>query len=75
VWLSDLASDIVPDRAFARWSSSFPILVFADGLLLGLALVEPRIRLRAVEATSAAETVAPTETRTTAEPREPAEVR
>ena len=77
VWLSGLASDIVPDRAFARWSSSFPILVFADGMLLAFALIEPRIRLRAVDATPAApvsETVAPTETLTATEPREPAEV-
>ena len=74
VALSDLASDLVPGGAFARWSSSFPILVFVDGLLLGLALIEPRVRVRAVEAAPLTETVAPTETLTATEPREPAEV-
>lgn len=43
VWLSDLAHDVLPKGALTRWSLSFPILVFVDGLLLAFALVEPRI--------------------------------
>jgi hypothetical protein len=43
VWLSDLAHDVLPKGALTRWSLTFPILVFVDGLLLSFALVEPRI--------------------------------
>jgi hypothetical protein len=53
VWLNDLAHDILPDSALTRWSPSFPILAFTDGLLLAFALIEPLVQrtpeVRAVE--------------------------
>ncbi len=49
VWLSDLAHDIVPDSALTRWSPSFPILAFTDGLLLAFALMEPLVQQTRVE--------------------------
>jgi hypothetical protein len=47
VFLTDLVRDILPDSALARWSPSFPILAFTDGLLLAFALVEPVVEERA----------------------------
>jgi hypothetical protein len=44
VFLTDLVRDILPDSALQRWSPSFPILAFTDGLLLALALVEPLVQ-------------------------------
>ena len=44
VWLNDLAHDILPDSALTRWSPSFPILAFTDGLLLAFALIEPLVQ-------------------------------
>jgi hypothetical protein len=43
IWLHDLASDILPDGAATRWSASFPILAFMEGVLLAFALIEPRV--------------------------------
>jgi hypothetical protein len=58
IWLSDLAHDILPQGALTRWSLSFPILAFVDGLLLAFALIEPRVgdRVEANAATVAEET-------------------
>jgi hypothetical protein len=54
--------DVLPKGALTRWSLSFPILAFMDGLLLAFALVEPRVgemaHVRAAEETET-ETVAP----------------
>jgi hypothetical protein len=47
VWLSDLVHDIVPEGALTRWSPSFPILAFTEGLLFAFALVEPLVEERA----------------------------
>jgi hypothetical protein len=44
VWLSDLTHDILPDSALTRWSPSFPILAFTDGLLFAFALIEPLVQ-------------------------------
>ena len=44
VFLTDLVHDILPDSALERWSASFPILAFVDGLLLAFALVEPLVQ-------------------------------
>jgi hypothetical protein len=44
VWLSDLTHDVLPDSALTRWSPSFPILAFADGLLFAFALLEPLVQ-------------------------------
>lgn len=57
VWLSDLVHDAVPDGALTRWSPSFPVLAFAEGLLVAFALVEPLVGERAHVRT--AEVVAP----------------
>ena len=47
VWLDDLAHDALPDNLLTRWSPSFPILAFTDGLLFAFALVEPLVGQRA----------------------------
>lgn len=44
VWLSDLTHDILPDSALTRWSPSFPILAFTDGMLFAFALIEPLVQ-------------------------------
>jgi hypothetical protein len=44
VWLSDITHDILPDTVLTRWSPSFPILAFMDGVLLAFALVEPLVQ-------------------------------
>jgi hypothetical protein len=44
VFLTDLVHDILPDSALERWSPSFPILAFTNGLLLAFALVEPLVQ-------------------------------
>jgi hypothetical protein len=44
VWLTDLTHDILPDSVLTRWSPSFPILAFTDGLLFAFALVEPLVQ-------------------------------
>ena len=44
MWLSDLTHDVLPDSALTRWSPSFPILAFTDGLLFAFALVEPLVQ-------------------------------
>jgi hypothetical protein len=44
VWLTDVTHDILPDSVLTRWSPSFPILAFTDGLLLAFALVEPLVQ-------------------------------
>jgi hypothetical protein len=78
VWLSDLAADILPDGAFVRWTSSFPILAFTDGLVLAFALVEPAVRERmlTVEPAVVDETGSPTRTLPVSEePPEPVEAR
>jgi hypothetical protein len=51
IWLSDLVHDILPDSVLRRWSPSFPILAFTDGLLFAFALVEPLVQehVRAVD--------------------------
>jgi hypothetical protein len=53
VWMTDLAHDVLPDSALVRWSASFPILAFMDGMLLSFALVEPLVqeKLHAVRVT------------------------
>lgn len=43
-FLTDLVRQILPDSALQRWSPSFPILAFADGLVLAFALVEPLVQ-------------------------------
>ncbi len=43
VWMADLVHDVLPTSVLARWSPSFPILAFTDGLLLAFALVEPLV--------------------------------
>lgn len=45
--LTDLVRNVLPDSALRRWSVSFPILAFMNGLLLAFAVVEPRVRVRA----------------------------
>jgi hypothetical protein len=64
VWLSNLTHDLLPDSALTRWSPSFPILAFTDGLLLAFALAEPLVQqepavavVTPVAAESEAETV------------------
>jgi hypothetical protein len=47
VWLGDLTNDALPGSVLTRWSPSFPILAFMDGLLFALALVEPLVGERA----------------------------
>ena len=47
VWLGDLAHDALPGSVLTRWSPSFPILAFMDGLLFAFALVGPRVGQRA----------------------------
>lgn len=44
VFLTDLVRDILPDSALRRWSPSFPIFAFANGVLLAFALVEPLVQ-------------------------------
>ena len=44
VWIADLVHDVLPDSVLTRWSPSFPILAFTDGLLLAFALVEPLVQ-------------------------------
>jgi hypothetical protein len=44
VWLSDVTHDILPDSSLTRWSPSFPILAFIDGLLFAFALIEPLVQ-------------------------------
>ena len=44
VWLTDVTHDILPDTVLTRWSPSFPILAFTDGLLFAFALVEPLVQ-------------------------------
>jgi hypothetical protein len=46
VWLDNLAHDILPDNLLTRWSPSFPILAFTDGILFAFALVEPLVQER-----------------------------
>jgi hypothetical protein len=74
VWLSDLAGDVAPDSALARWSPSFPILAFTDGLLLGFALVGTRVREPAAEPVVPVDHTAPEPSLALADEREPAEV-
>ena len=69
VWLSDLAHDVLPKSALTRWSLSFPILAFVDGLLLAFALIEPR-----VGEPEQGETFVPTRPVAVAEPAEPVDV-
>jgi hypothetical protein len=44
VWLSDITHDILPETVLTRWSPSFPILAFMDGVLFAFALVEPLVQ-------------------------------
>jgi hypothetical protein len=44
VWMVDLVHDVLPDSVLVRWSPSFPILAFTNGLLLAFALVEPLVQ-------------------------------
>jgi hypothetical protein len=44
VWLSDITHDVLPDTVLTRWSPSFPILAFVDGMLFAFALVEPLVQ-------------------------------
>ena len=78
VWLSDLAHDVVPKEALTRWSLSFPILAFVDGMLLAFALVEPRVGERAevaeAENVEEVETFVPTRPVAVADPPEPVDV-
>ena len=75
VWLSDLAHDVLPKGALTRWSWSFPILAFVDGLLLAFALIEPRVGERAqVREAEDAETFVPTRPVAVADPPEPVDV-
>jgi hypothetical protein len=55
VWLDNLAHDVLPDNLLTRWSPSFPILAFTDGILLAFALVEPLVQERARPALVAAD--------------------
>ncbi|MDX6619236.1 MAG: hypothetical protein QOK36_1622 [Gaiellales bacterium] len=60
VWLSDIAHDLLPESALTRWSPSFPILAFTDGLLFAFALVEPLVeRVHHVAAIPTAQTDEP----------------
>jgi hypothetical protein len=63
VWLSDVTHDVLPDTALTRWSPSFPILAFTDGLLFAFALLEPLVQqapaLRAVASPVEPEAVQP----------------
>jgi hypothetical protein len=63
VWLNDLTHDILPDSALTRWSPSFPILAFTDGLLFAFALLEPVVQqapqVRIISPVAAATPVAP----------------
>jgi hypothetical protein len=46
VWLADRGRDVLPDRWIPRWDMSLPAFAFGSGLLLALALIEPRIGVR-----------------------------
>jgi hypothetical protein len=74
VWLSDLVHDVLPDSVLKRWSPSFPILAFTDGLLFAFALVEPLVQdqVHKVEVVEEAEPPRPV---AVADPPEPVEVR
>ena len=78
VWLSDLAHDIVPEGALTRWSLSFPILAFVDGLLLAFALIEPRVgdrpQVETAEKAEEVESFVPTRPVAVADPPEPVDV-
>lgn len=78
VWLSDVVHDILPDSVLTRWSPSFSILAFADGLLLAFALVEPLVQGERVTTVAASVEDAPPRTREVVfeeDPAEPTEVR
>jgi hypothetical protein len=46
VWLADRGRDVLPDRWIPRWDMSLSAFAFGSGLLLALALIEPRIGVR-----------------------------
>jgi hypothetical protein len=77
VWLHDLAADILPDGAAARWSPSFPVLAFMDGVVLAFALVEPRVQetLPAIETEPASDDGITRRELAVEEQRRPVEVR
>jgi hypothetical protein len=74
VWLSDLVHDVLPDSVLKRWSPSFPILAFTDGLLLAFALVEPLVQDQ-VHKVEVVEETEPPRPVAVADPPEPVEVR
>jgi hypothetical protein len=74
VWLSDLTHDILPDSALTRWSPSFPILAFMNGVLLAFALVEPLVQEH-LRTPAVAAPVTPARPVAVADPPEPVEAR
>ena len=66
VWLSDITHDLLPESALTRWSPSFPILAFTDGLLFAFALVEPLVER--VQHVAAVEPVEPASDATVVRP-------
>jgi hypothetical protein len=76
VWLSDLVHDVLPDSVLTRWSPSFPILAFTDGLLFAFALVEPLVQDHVQEVEVVEEPAPPPQPPVAVpEPREPVELR
>jgi hypothetical protein len=71
VWLADRGRDIIPDAWIGRWEVSLPAFAFGAGLLLALALIEPRIGIRESEP-ALDSTTAPVEEYTPYSPPEPA---
>jgi hypothetical protein len=75
VWLSDIVHDVLPDSVLTRWSASFPILAFADGLLFAFALVEPLVQDHVGEVEVVEEAAPPLRPVAVADPPRPVEVR
>jgi hypothetical protein len=75
VFLTDLVHDILPDSALERWSPSFPILAFTDGLLLAFALVEPLVQEHVRREEAVVEDAPPPRPVAVADPPETVEVR
>jgi hypothetical protein len=74
VWLSDLVHDLLPESALRRWSPSFPILAFTDGLVFAFALVEPLVQVHPPTVEVVEEETAPVRPVAVEDPPQPVEV-
>jgi hypothetical protein len=75
VWLGDVVHDVLPDSVLTRWSPSFPILAFTDGLLLAFALVEPLVQEHADAVEVVEQAAPPPRPVAVADPPRPVELR